>query len=123
MPTQVMNSTSKPTNEDKNGLDATKSLELDPWDIAELLICKRSGQFVSIEFATDDEFASWVKMNSIRVKENGITGWTFDDRCRLVNYILANGGRLEFVDGSILPEPHENELKNSGNSDKSTSEG
>jgi hypothetical protein len=110
MPTQVMSNTPKPTSEDKTGLEDTKPLELNPWDIADLLICKRLEQPISIEFATDNEFDTWVKMNSIRVKENGITGWTFDDRCRLVNYVLAHRGILEFVDGSILPKNSDNSV-------------
>jgi hypothetical protein len=31
-------------------------------------------------------------------------GWSFDDRCRLVNHVLAQGGRLTFVDGTHLPD-------------------
>lgn len=98
MPTQPMSSTLKPTNEEENGLHDTKvQPELDPWEIADLLICKRGEQVVSIEFATDDEFDAWVKTNSIPVEENEITGWTFDDRCRLINYVRTQGGSLEFV--------------------------
>ncbi len=123
MQTPTTSSTSKPTNEGKTGSSDMKpvirSQSLDPWEIAELLICKRDEQLISIEFATDNEFDAWVKTNSIPIKENGITGWTFDDRCRLVNHVLAQGGTLLFVDGTMLPTPNEN---NSESADKPASE-
>ena len=70
------------------------------------LICKRDEQPICIEDATDDEFDAWVKTHAIAVKENGIHGWSFDDRCRLVNYALAHGHALTFVDGTRIPERH-----------------
>lgn len=115
MPTPVTNSMSSPTNAGKNGLPAGRRIELDPWDIADLLICKRGEQFVSVELATDAEFASWVRTNSIAVRENGIDYWTFDDRCRLINHVLGYGGTLEFADGSRIPE-EKNNSENSINS-------
>lgn len=104
MQTPAMSSTSKPTNAGKTGSGVTNSIQLDPWDIADLLICKRGEQFISIEFATDAEFDAWVQLNSVPVKENGIPGWSFDDRCRLVNHVLANSGTLQFADGTRIPE-------------------
>lgn len=114
MQTPVTNSTSKPTTEDENGFDATNSSELDPWEIAHLLICKRDEQPIELEFATDDEFDAWVKTNSIPVAENGITGWSFDDRCRLVNYALANSRILAFVDGTRIPDDPEERIPTVG---------
>jgi hypothetical protein len=67
-------------------------------------MCKRDEQPVSLEDATDDEFDAWVQAQAIPVKENGISGWSFDDRCRLVNYALAHGYTLTFVDGTHIPE-------------------
>lgn len=119
MLTPVTNSTSKPTSEAKSGSGATNRIELDPWEIADLLICKRGDQFVSVEFATDPEFDTWVKTNSIPVKENGVNSWTFDDRCRVINHVLGYGGSLEFADGSRIPEPPKNSEKNSINSESS----
>lgn len=120
MQKQATTNTLKPTGGEENGSIATKQfMELDPWEIADLLIYKRGEQLISIEFATDDEFDAWVKTNSIPVKENGISGWTFDDRCRLVNYVLANGVTLEFVDGTTLPNTNKN---NSDNADGVASE-
>ncbi|SRR6266704_3450164 len=113
MQTQALNSTLKPTNVGKTGLDVTNSIQLDPWDIVDLLICKRGEQLFSIEFATDAEFDTWVKSNSIPIKENGIAYWSFDDRCRLINHVLAHGGILEFADGTTIPSI------NSENSDNS----
>ena len=120
MQTQPMNNMSKPTSEVETGLSDTKRLQLEPWDIAELLICKRGEQLISIEFATDEEFDAWVKTNSIRVKENGITAWSFDDRCRLVNHVFAHGGVLEFVDGMTLPPTNENNSESERTEDVTT---
>jgi hypothetical protein len=105
MQTPPTNNTSKPTSEVKHGLEDTSSLlQLDPWEIAHLLICKRDEQLIDIECATDAEFEAWVQVNAIPVKDNGIVGWSFDDRCRLVNYVLAHGHALEFVDGTRIPD-------------------
>jgi len=112
MPIRVTNSTSKLTSADKDGFVGTNSIEeLDPWDIADLLICKRGEQLISVEFASDTEFDTWVQSNSVAIKDTGISAWSFDDRCRLVNYVLTQGGMLQFADGSTLPPT------NSGNSD------
>ena len=106
MSTRPTNNTSNLIKEEGSGSADTNSRpQLDPWDIAHLQICKRDEQPVNIEDATDDEFDAWVKAHAIPVKENGITGWSFDDRCRLVNYALAHGYMLTFVDGNRIPEP------------------
>lgn len=104
------NSTSSPMNGEESGSDDTSSMQLDPWEIAHLLICKRDEQPINIEFATDDEFDTWIRTNSIPIKENGISGWSFDDRCRVINYVLANGHSLEFVDGIRIPEDEEEKI-------------
>ena len=106
MSTPPTNNTSNRTNEEESGSANTNSqLQLDPWIVAHLLICKRDEQPISIEDVTDDEFDAWVKTHGIAVKENGISGWSFDDRCRLVNYALAHGYTLSFLDGKRIPEP------------------
>ena len=106
MSTRPTNNMSNPTSGEESGFADTDSHpQLDPWEIAHLLICTRHEQPISIELATDDEFDTWVKTYGIAVKENGITGWSFDDRCRLVNYALAHGYTLTFVDGTRIPEP------------------
>src|SRR5689334_598070 len=106
MSTRPTNNTSKPMNEEESGSgDTNAHTQLDPWIIAHLLICTRDEQPLSIEDATDDEFDAWVNTHGIAVKENGISGWSFDDRCRLVNYALAHGYTLIFVDGKRNPEP------------------
>ena len=70
-----------------------------------MLICKRDEQApVDVEHATDAEFQSWIESNGIPVEEGGITGWGFDDRCMVINYVLAQGGTLQFVDGTKIPE-------------------
>jgi hypothetical protein len=108
MQTPTTNNTEKPMNEDKSGSGDTNSVfELDPWDIVDLLICKRGEQLINVKDATDTEFDEWVKTNAIPVKENGITSWSFDDRCRLMNHVLGEGGVLEFVNGLRLPEDEE----------------
>lgn len=116
MPTPATNNTARLTSEDRSGSNAMKPLELDPWDIADLLICKRGEQLISIEFATDTEFDAWVRTNSVPVRENGVNFWTFDDRCRLINHVLAHGGSLEFADGTRIPEMPTNS-DNSSNSE------
>ncbi len=89
---------------EESGFSATSSvLQLDPWDIAHLPICNRDEQSICIEDATDKEFDAWVNAHDIPVKENGISGWSFDDRCRLVNYALTHGYTLTFVDGTCIP--------------------
>ena len=100
MQTQTTNNTSKPTNAADVGL---KQKRLRPWEIAELLICKRGEQFVNAEFATDAEFGAWVDQNGIPIEENEVSGWNFDDRCMVINHVLKEGGTLEFADGSTLP--------------------
>ena len=73
MQTPPMNNTSKPMSAEEHGSSDTSSvLQLDPWDIAHLLICKRDEQPICIEDATDDEFDAWVQSQAIAVKENGI---------------------------------------------------
>src|SRR5690242_11094245 len=100
MSTRPTNNTSNRMNGEESGsADMNKDTQLDPWIVAHLLICKRDEQPVSIEDATDDEFDAWVRTHDITVKENGISGWSFDDRCRLVNYALAHDYTLTFIDG------------------------
>src|SRR5689334_9376995 len=100
------NNTSKPMNGEESGsVDTNSQLQLDPWIIAHLLICTRDEEPISLEDATDDEFDAWVNTHAISVKENGISGWSFDDRCRLVNFALAHGYTLIFIDGKRIPEP------------------
>ena len=106
MSTRPTNNTSNLTSGEENGsADTNSQLQLDPWIVAHLLICKRDEQPICIEEATDDEFDTWVQAQAIAVKENGITSWSFEDRCRLVNYALAHGYSLTFVDGTRIPEP------------------
>ncbi len=106
MQTQATNSTSKPMSGEDAGLQPTKPkpIRLRPWEIAELLICKRGEQFVNAEFATDAEFGAWIEFNGIPIEENEVTGWNFDDRCMVINHVLKQGGSLEFAGGSTLPE-------------------
>jgi hypothetical protein len=99
------NTSNRMSGEESGSADTNSVLQLDPWIVAHLQICKRDEQPVSLEDATDDEFDAWVKTHAIAVKENGIQGWSFDDRCRLVNYALAHGFTLIFVDGKRIPEP------------------
>jgi hypothetical protein len=106
------NNTSKLTSAEGSGsADTNSRLQLDPWIVAHLLICKRDEKPVSIEDATDDEFDAWVKTHDIPVKENGIQGWSFDDRCRVVNYALAHGYTLTFVDGTRIPESTQTDVE------------
>lgn len=101
MQTPATSNTSKPMSEAGSG--STPTIRLRPWEIAELLICKRGEQLIEVEQATDTEFQSWLDDNGIPVDDNGVEGWTFDDRCMVINYALSQGATLEFVDGTTLP--------------------
>lgn len=79
------------------------------------MICKRDEHPIDVEHATDDEFQAWVEWNGLPVQDNGIAEWSFDDRCMIINHVLAQGGILSFLDGKTIPE------QESINSDESNS--
>jgi hypothetical protein len=50
---------------------------------------------VDAEHATDYEFTCWLRWNGVLF--NGLTTWTFDARCAVINYALQNGVKLRLV--------------------------
>jgi hypothetical protein len=94
-----MQGTSNHTNEASDGLQSTKAepISLEPWDIAEKCLPIENGPPVSVEFATDAQFQAWVISQHIPVDEQGIAEWSFDDRCGVIMYALANGISLQFA--------------------------
>jgi len=48
--------------------------------------------------ATDDEFQMFVLDAGLPVEEDGITEWSFDDRCGIINHALKHGIVLPFAD-------------------------
>ena len=92
-----MNDTLKPMKEDKHG--SQDLMELEPWDIAPLLICQRDGKLVDVEHATDAEFDTWINGHRVPVI-NGQWGggWSFSDRCGVINHVRKRGIELKFLD-------------------------
>jgi hypothetical protein len=102
---QIMNDTISPMKEEGNGsrkqkrTKAQKKEEMEPWDIAPLLICQRGEDFVDVENATDAEFDAWVKQHKIPVDNDGHGDeWEFDDRCGVINYAVQTGRKLKFLE-------------------------
>jgi hypothetical protein len=91
---------------------------LKPWEIAAKLLPSENG-LVSVEQASDAEFQAWVVSSGLNdlVDEDGIPEWSFDDRCRLLNFALRKGYALKF-------EANKNNSNNSPkNSEKELFEG
>src|SRR5258708_36958389 len=84
------------TSAAKNGLpNITPALPaLKPWDIADLPLFRfRNGQVIDVEHATPEQFEAWRKQNGIPVK--GTVNWTFEMRCKTINYCRFYGVRSE----------------------------
>jgi len=60
-----------------------------------------SGQTVDVEHASDAEFQAWIEASGLGdlVDDAGIAEWSFDDRCRVLNFALRKGYALKFVEG------------------------
>jgi hypothetical protein len=95
---QIMQNISEHGKDAKSGLPTFKRLEA--LDILPLPICLRNGNAVDAEFATDREFTAWLNWNGVPF--NGLTIWTFDARCAVINYALEHGVKLRLV--TIPPE-------------------
>jgi hypothetical protein len=79
--------TSKPTVEAKNGSQKPDFKELEPWDIAVMLVAEG----VTVEFATDSQFQAYVLFNGIPHDDDGIAEWSFMDRCGVINFACSVG--------------------------------
>jgi hypothetical protein len=91
--------TSEPTTAPASGLEP-----MEPWDIATLPISRRGSEVVDVEHATHEEFQAWIVLNRIPVKSGGIVGWSFDDRCAVINYARSKGVQLRFVESENRSE-------------------
>lgn len=78
-----------------------QGLDLEPWDVAEMLLPTENAQTVSVEYASDAVFEAWIVSQGIPVDNDGITEWTFDDRYGVIIYALFNGLTLHFADKTI----------------------
>lgn len=88
--------TSIPTNVGASGLPK----RLPPWVIAAKFLRTASGQSVDVEHATDADFQQFVEQHKIPVDDSGIAAWSFDDRCRTINFALRKGIVLELFDSA-----------------------
>lgn len=84
-----------------------------PWEIAVKLLPSVNGQAVDVEHASDAEFQAWIETSGLSdlVDDDGIAEWSFDDRCRIINFALRKGRKLSFVEGE---NNSENSANNSG---------
>ncbi len=100
--------TSSPGNEGSAGSQNTKpvkaeTIRLRPWEIAEKLLLTANGQ-ISVEFASDAQFDTWVRQQGIPVDDSGIPEWSFDDRCGVIIYALTSGLALQFAEPQAAQE-------------------
>src|SRR5262249_32623385 len=84
----IMSDTVKPIKEGRSGLP-----ELEPWDIAVLPCWEET----TVEFATNDQFQTYVIHNGIPHDSNGIAEWCFEDRCGIINFARQVGIVLKAV--------------------------
>lgn len=94
----IMQNTPEPGSAVSDGLRNFKRLEA--LDLLPLPICLRSGVSVDVEHASDYEFTCWLRWNGIPF--TGLTTWTFDNRCAVINHALRNGVKPRLV--SVPPE-------------------
>jgi hypothetical protein len=101
-----MQDTLNHTSEGSDGLQSTKAetISLEPWDIAEKCLPIENGQPVSVEFATDAQFQTWIVSQGVPVDEQGIAEWSFDDRCGVIMYAVEHGITLQFHEAATQAE-------------------
>lgn len=89
-----MQNTSSAGSAEQNG-----SQRLNPRQIAVKLIAVKDGSPVRVLDASDEQFEAFIREVGIRVKQ-GDEGekWSFDNRCRVINFALQRGLHLPFVD-------------------------
>ena len=110
---ETTNGTSKPGNVGASG--SQKSAVLKPWEIARKLLPSGNGQTVDVAHASDSEFQTWTVANNLSdlVDDDGIAEWSFDDRCRAINFALRKGRQLHFAE----PENNSNNSPNNSESE------
>jgi hypothetical protein len=89
---------------------------LRPVEIAVLLLPGGDEQPpVKVMDATDQQFQAFIASAGIPVDEAGITEWSFDDRCGIINHAIRYGVSLPFVDPLANKNNSESEQKEFGN--------
>ena len=87
---------------------------VEAWDIADYPVCKRYGRWTPVEYATDEEFQSWLDWNNVDATfvdtcilggARGVIDW-FSRRCMIINDALDQGMSLELADGTIVSLVH-----------------
>lgn len=68
------------------------------------------GQSVRVMDATDAQFQTFVQSAGIVVEENGMSDWSFDDRCRLINHALKYGIPLPFAGTVSIHQPEQKQF-------------
>jgi hypothetical protein len=83
---------------------------VEAWDIADYPVCKRFGRWITVEYATDEEFQCWLEWNKVDTSyvdrcvlagSRGVPDW-FGRRCLIINDALDQGMSLELADGTIF---------------------
>lgn len=83
---------------------------VEEWDIADYPVCKRYGRCITVEYATDEEFQSWLDWNKVDAtfvdmclleEGRGVIDW-FNRRCMIINDAFDQGMSLKLVDGTIV---------------------
>lgn len=96
-------------NERGTGVPIGLQKRLPPWEIAAKLL-PIDGGVVSLKDATDDQFQAFVVSTGMRIRDNGIAEWSFDDRIRFVNFALHRGVSLPFVEQNNSENDSDSEL-------------
>lgn len=96
-----MSDTKTPLSEGSNGSQKTW-VELEPWEIAVMSVAEG----ITVEFATDEQFQAYVTFNKIPVRESDIAGWSFVDRCGVINF-----ARLMRIDLKPVPNKNNSEIE------------
>src|SRR6266568_711866 len=72
-------------NEHGTGVPIGLRRRLPPWELAAKLLPINGGA-VKLKDATDSQFQAFVASTGMRIRDNGIAEWSFDDRIRFVNF-------------------------------------
>jgi hypothetical protein len=77
-----------------------------------------------VELASDAQFQAWIDSSGLSdlVDDDGIVGWSFDDRIRVINFALRQGRVLQFVEENNSDNSAKNAEPELFAGDKSASE-
>lgn len=92
------------------GASGLQPMTLKPWEIAVKSLLTASGGLTDVEHASDTEFQAWIEANNLQdlVDDNGIVEWSFDDRCRIINFAIRQRLPFHFADETIPSEESNN---------------